>query len=74
MHKIPPEAAVIFICVTSYSGADFTILPHVKLVLYNETTNERVGMIDLKATTGNGTANLACMLHRVPNLSIITST
>ncbi|SCU65855.1 TerD domain containing protein, putative [Trypanosoma equiperdum] len=66
MHKIPSEAAVIFLVVTSYTGADFSVLPTVKLVVVNEMTNEQVGTIDLKHATGNGTANLACMLCRVP--------
>ncbi|ORC84526.1 uncharacterized protein TM35_000441820 [Trypanosoma theileri] len=66
MHKIPSEADVIFLVVTSYTGADFTTLPSVKLVVFNETANERVGTIDLKHSTGNGTANLACMLCRLP--------
>lgn len=66
MHKMPAEAEVIFLSVSSYTGADFTVLPHARLVVHNETTNERVGTIELKAATGNGTASLAAMLVRVP--------
>nr|CCC92536.1 unnamed protein product [Trypanosoma congolense IL3000] len=66
MHKIPSDAAAIFLVVTSYNGADFSVLPSVRLVVVNEMTNEKVGTIDLKHATGNGTANLACMLCRVP--------
>lgn len=66
MSKIPEETGVIFLSVTSYTGVDFTVLPHAKLVIFNESTNERVGTIDLKTTTGTGTANLGCMLVRVP--------
>ncbi|KAG8347919.1 TerD domain [Trypanosoma vivax] len=66
MHKIPSDAAVIFLTVTSYTGADFSVPPSVELVVVNEMTNERVGVIDLKRATGNGTANLACMLCRLP--------
>lgn len=69
MHKIPPEVDVIFLVVTSYTGADFTTLPTVKLLVVNESANEQVGVIDLKRSTGNGTANLACMLCR---LQIVT--
>lgn len=66
MDKIPAEADVIFISVSSYTGQDFTVLSRAKLVLYNESTNERVGVMDLRLTTENGTANLAAMLIRVP--------
>ncbi|RNF22136.1 uncharacterized protein Tco025E_03404 [Trypanosoma conorhini] len=69
MHKIPAEVAVVFLVVTSYTGADFTTLPGVKLEVVNETANERVGAIDLKRSTGDGTANLACMLCRLPPLT-----
>ncbi|RNF07315.1 hypothetical protein TraAM80_03450 [Trypanosoma rangeli] len=69
MHKIPSEVSVIFLVVTSYTGADFTTLPGVKLEVVNETTNERVGEIDLKHSTGDGTASLACMLCRLPLLT-----
>ncbi|KPI84929.1 hypothetical protein ABL78_6021 [Leptomonas seymouri] len=66
MAKIPREADAIFLMVTSYSGQDFTLLSHAKLVLYNESTGDRVGVIDLRSSTENGTANLAAMLVRVP--------
>lgn len=66
MPKMPKEADVIFICVSSYTGVDFTTLGRVRLVIHNETTSERVGTIDLKSSTGNGTANLSAMLLRVP--------
>nr|CCC47767.1 conserved hypothetical protein [Trypanosoma vivax Y486] len=66
MHKIPSDAAVIFLAVTSYTGADFSVLSSVELIVVNEMTNEQVGVIDLKHATGNGTANLACMLCRLP--------
>ncbi|KAG5497092.1 hypothetical protein GH5_01621 [Leishmania sp. Ghana 2012 LV757] len=66
MNKIPREADVIFVSVSSYTGQDFTVLSRAKLVIYNESTNERVGVIDLKPTTESGTANLAAMLIRVP--------
>ncbi|KAF8305284.1 hypothetical protein TcBrA4_0041970 [Trypanosoma cruzi] len=69
MHKIPLDVSVIFLVVTSYTGADFTTLPGVKLVVFNETMNEQVGSIDLKRSTGNGTANLACMLCSLPPLT-----
>lgn len=69
MHKIPSDVDVIFIVVTSYTGADFTTLPGVKLVVVNETANEQVGVIDLKRSTGNGTANLACMLCRLQTVT-----
>lgn len=65
-QRIPRDAEVIFLSVSSYTGQDFTALSTAKLVIYNETTNERVGTIDLKATTGSGTANLAAMFLRVP--------
>lgn len=65
--KIPSDAEVIFLAVSSYTGQDFTSLAKVRLVVHNETTNERVGTMDLKATTGSGTANLAAMLVRVPD-------
>lgn len=73
MHKIPKDAEVIFLSVTSYTGLDFTTLPLVKLVIYNETTNQRVGSIDLKPATGSGTANLGCMLLRAPPESTNTT-
>ncbi|KAG5497703.1 hypothetical protein JKF63_03969 [Porcisia hertigi] len=66
MSRIPVEADVIFLAVSSYTGQDFTTLSRAKLLIYNETTNERVGAIDLKLTTENGTASLAAMLVRVP--------
>lgn len=66
MAKIPEEADAIFLTVSSYTGQDFTLLSRARLVLYNESTNERVGMMDLRASTENGTANLAAMLVRVP--------
>ncbi|ESL09678.1 hypothetical protein TRSC58_02598 [Trypanosoma rangeli SC58] len=69
MHKMPSEVSVIFLVVTSYTGADFTTLPGVKLEVVNETTNGWVGEIDLKRSTGDGTANLACMLCRLPLLT-----
>jgi stress response protein SCP2/ribosome-associated translation inhibitor RaiA len=67
MAKIPHEADAIFLIVSSYSGQDFTLLSRAKLVLYNESTNERVGVMDLRSSTENGTANLAAMLVRVPD-------
>lgn len=67
MAKIPSEADAIFLTVSSYTGQDFTLLSRVKLVLYNESTNERVGVMDLRSATENGTANLAAMLVRVPD-------
>ncbi|GET91264.1 hypothetical protein, conserved [Leishmania tarentolae] len=66
MSEIPREADAIFITVSSYTGQDFTVLSRAKLVIYNESTNERVGVLDLRRTTGNGTANLAAMLIRAP--------
>ncbi|CAG9579438.1 conserved hypothetical protein [Leishmania major strain Friedlin] len=66
MSKIPGEAEVIFITVSSYTGQDFTVLSRAKLVIYNESTNERVGVMDVRQTTENGTANLAAMLIRLP--------
>ncbi|EPY36297.1 hypothetical protein STCU_00656 [Strigomonas culicis] len=67
MPKMPRETDVVFICVSSYTGVDFTSLGRVRLVLHNETTGERVGVMDLKSSTGNGTANLSAMLVRVPS-------
>ncbi|KPA74472.1 hypothetical protein ABB37_09148 [Leptomonas pyrrhocoris] len=67
MAKIPRETDAIFLTVSSYSGQDFTLLSRAKLVLYNESTNERVGVMDLRSSTENGTANLAAMLVRVPD-------
>lgn len=69
MEKIPAQAEVIFLSISSYTGQDFTTLPKVYLVIYNETTNVRVGTIDLKASTGTGTANLGCMLMRLSSPS-----
>ncbi|EPY43119.1 hypothetical protein AGDE_00804, partial [Angomonas deanei] len=69
MGKIPAEAEVIFISVTSYTGVDFTALGKARLVLYNETSNERVGVLDLKSATSDGTANLSAMFLRVPSES-----
>ncbi|CBZ29317.1 conserved hypothetical protein [Leishmania mexicana MHOM/GT/2001/U1103] len=66
MSKIPGEADVIFITVSSYTGQDFTVLSRAKLVVYNESTGERVGVMDMRQTTENGTANLAAMLIRLP--------
>lgn len=66
MDKIPPETGVIFLSVSSYTGQSFAIVPDVRLVIYNETTGERVGSLDLKGPTGNGTASLAAMMLRVP--------
>ncbi|KAG5471479.1 hypothetical protein LSCM1_01570 [Leishmania martiniquensis] len=66
MGKIPPDADVIFVSVSSYTGQDFTVLSRAKLVIFNESTNERVGIINLKPSTENGTANLAAMLIRAP--------
>ncbi|CAJ1033128.1 hypothetical protein, conserved [Leishmania shawi] len=66
MSEIPQEADVIFLSVSSYTGQDFTVLSRAKLIIYNESTNERVGVMDLRLTTENGTANLAAMLIRVP--------
>ncbi|KAK7201523.1 TerD domain containing protein [Novymonas esmeraldas] len=66
MSEIPHEADAIFLTVSSYTGQDFTLLSRAKLVVYNESMNERVGVVDLKQTTENGTANLAAMLIRVP--------
>lgn len=66
MGKLPAEADVVFLSVSSYSGHDFSTLSRVELLIHNESTNERVGSIDLKSSTANGTANLACMFVRVP--------
>lgn len=66
MAKIPREADAIFLTVSSYTGQDFTLLSRARLVLYNESTNERVGIMDLRSSTENGTANLTAMLVRVP--------
>ncbi|AYU81473.1 TerD domain containing protein, putative [Leishmania donovani] len=66
MSKIPSEADVIFITVSSYTGQDFTVLSRAKLIVYNESTSERVGVMNVRQTTENGTANLAAMLIRLP--------
>lgn len=91
--KIPAEAECIFVCVTSYTGIDFSQLAEVRLDVYEELPSlsseewtlledgvaaplheataprrrRRLGMFDLKSSTGNGTANLCACLVRVPN-------
>lgn len=91
--KIPVETECIFICVTSYTGMDFSQLAEVRLDVFEELPllpseegalkedgvtsphpaataprhRRRLGMFDLKSSTGNGTANLCACLVRVPN-------
>lgn len=91
--KIPSETEYIFICVTSYTGVDFSRLSEVRLDVFEEILlsseeevalfgdvtaagsgkagvtlprRRRLGTLDLKSSTGNGTANLCACLVRVP--------
>lgn len=65
MSQIPKETEIIFICVTSYTGQDFSRLSSVRLDVIDETHQQRIASFDVQHTTGNGTANLCACVTRV---------
>ncbi|CCW71995.1 unnamed protein product [Phytomonas sp. Hart1] len=66
LDKIPNEVGVIFITISNYNGLDMSCLQHARLVITNETTGKRVGVIKLDNSHRKSTANLAAMFLRVP--------
>lgn len=66
--NMPPNVATIMICVTSYTGVDFSRLSLVRLTLRDEKERScpLLGSIDLQQSTGKGTANLCACITRVP--------
>lgn len=63
MSKIPDTVHYLMICVTSYTGADFTLVEHAKCRLRNLSTNEEVGQFQL-GVLGRHTATLICAVSR----------
>jgi len=66
MSKIPPEVKYLMVCVTSYTGADFTYVEKARVRVVNLATKEPVGGFHL-GVVGRHTATLLCAFSRVPN-------
>eukprot|EP00758_Cryptobia_borreli_P013275 Tbor_TRINITY_DN5817_c2_g2::TRINITY_DN5817_c2_g2_i2::g.6664::m.6664 len=68
MAKIPPEVSFIMVCVTSYTGVDFTVVEKATCRLVNRATKQTVHEFGL-GVVGNHTATLLCAFSRtqVPN-------
>lgn len=66
MSKIPPEVKHLMVCVSSYTGADFTYVEKARVRVVNLATKESVGGFQL-GVVGRHTATLLCVFARVPN-------
>lgn len=64
MDQIPPEVHFLMVCVTSYTGADFTLVDKATCRLVNNATREMVGEFQL-GIVGHHTATLLCAFSRV---------
>lgn len=67
MNKIPKDVCYLMVCVTSYTGADFTLVDKATCRLVNVTTREMVGEFSL-GIVGRHNATLLCAFSRVPPL------
>lgn len=65
MNKIPPNVCYLMVCVTSYSGVDFTLVDKAKCRLVNLATKESVGEFSL-GIVGKHTGTVMCAFSRVP--------
>ena len=64
MNMIPSNVHYIMVCVTSYTGADFTLVEKASCRLLNLATREVVGEFQL-GIVGRHTATLLCSFSRV---------
>lgn len=64
MNLIPKEVCYLMVCVTSYTGIDFTLVSKAKCRLLNLATKETVGSFSL-GIVGRHTATLLCAISRV---------
>jgi tellurium resistance protein TerZ len=62
--KIPEEVSYLMVCVTSYTGADFTLVESASCKIRNTATGEQVGEFQL-GLIGAHTATLLCCISRV---------
>eukprot|EP00658_Telonema_sp_P-2_P049025 TRINITY_DN37281_c0_g1_i1.p1 TRINITY_DN37281_c0_g1~~TRINITY_DN37281_c0_g1_i1.p1 ORF type:complete len:489 (+),score=98.74 TRINITY_DN37281_c0_g1_i1:132-1598(+) len=68
MSKVPNDVSFIMVCVTSYTGVDFTVVEKATCRLLNKNTRQVVHEFGL-GVVGNHTASLLCAFSRtqVPN-------
>lgn len=62
--NVPDDVAYLMVCVTSYTGADFTLVERASCNVRNATTGELVGSFQL-GLIGAHTATLLCCISRV---------
>lgn len=61
---VPARVQFMIVCVTSYTGADFTLLESAGCRLYNDKTKDVVGEFHL-GVLGRHTATILCVMSRV---------
>lgn len=66
MAKVPEEVHYLMVCVTSYTGADFTLVESANVRVLNTSTSEIVGSFSL-GVVGRHSASLLCAFSRVTN-------
>jgi tellurium resistance protein TerZ len=64
LANVPSRVMFMMVCVTSYTGADFTLVERAGCRLYNDKTKEVVGEFHL-GVLGRHTATILCVMSRV---------
>ena len=64
LARVPSRVQFLMVCVTSYTGADFTLVERASCRLYNDKTKEVVGEFHL-GVLGRHTGTLLCVMSRV---------